>query len=98
MLHLNTHNSIDEPPDKPFSRGRKRPAAATVGSHSPQGKVPDSKRSTLSSGVSPGWKINIRSDLINQLDKWHKLLDSSVITQEEYDALKGKILSDINEL
>ena len=98
MLCLKTHDSLDELHNKPFFRGRKRPTAATGIGFSPQGKAPESKWATLSSGVSPGRKVNIRSELINQLDKWHKLLDSSVITQDEYDELKGKILSDIKEM
>ena len=72
-------------------------AAAGIG-YSPQGKASESKQATLSSGMSPGRKVNIWSELINQLDKWHKLLDSSMSTQNEYDKLKGKILSDIKEL
>ena len=42
-----------------------------------------------------GQEVIIRSEL-DQLDKYQKLLDSSVITQDEYDELKGKI--DIKEL
>ena len=98
MVRLKTHDSLEEPPDKPFFRGRKRPTTTRMETNSPSGKAPESKRAAHTSAVSPGRKVNIRSELINQLDKWHKLLDSNVITQSEYDELKGKILSDIKEL
>ena len=93
MVHLKTHDSLEEPPDKPFFRGRKRQSCTGR-----EGSTPDSKRAAVSTGVSPGRKVNIRSELINQLDKWHRLLDSGVVSKEEYDELKGKILSDIKEL
>ena len=99
MVRLKTHDSLEEPPDKPFFRGRKQPTTSRMETaNSPSGRAPESKRAAHSSAISPGRKVNIRSELISQLDKWHKLLDSNVITQNEYDELKGKILSDIKEL
>ena len=93
MIRLKTHDSLETPPDKPFFRGHKR--KAVVDSQSPSGKVPESKRPAA---ISPGKKLNMRSELINQLEKWHNLLDSCVITQRDYDELKEKIMSDIKHL
>ena len=68
MVRLKTHDSLNEPPDKPFFKGRKRPT-----DNSP----PDNKR--LATSASPSRKVNIGSELIDQLEKWHKLLDSGVM-------------------
>ena len=48
--------------------------------------------------MSPGREVNMRNELIDQLDKWHKLLDSGVISPCEYGELRNKIISDIKEL
>lgn len=74
MIRLKTHDSLDKPPDKPFFRGHK---SKTIDNGSPSGKAPESKRQAVA--ISPGKKLNMRSELINQLEKWHQLLDSCVI-------------------
>ena len=61
MIRLKTHDSLEVAPDKPFFRGRKR-EGSTLSDN------PVSKRAS-STGFSPGRKVNIRSELINQLDK-----------------------------
>lgn len=91
MIRLKTHDSLDIAPDKPFFRGSKREGSTLSDD-------PASKRERVSAGVSPGRKVNIRSELINQLDKWHKLLNADVISQQEYDELKLKIMEDIQGL
>lgn len=67
MIQLKTHDSLDDPPNKPFFRGNKRRNA-----DSPSRRPLESKRQPPSV-VSPGKKFNMRSELMNQLEKWHKL-------------------------
>ena len=40
----------------------------------------------------------IHSECIDQLQKWHSLLDFGAITKEQYDEVQGTILSDIRNL
>ena len=47
--------------------------------------------------VSPGKKISLCSECINQLDKWHQLKERGVITNEEYQELQKTILVDIKK-
>ena len=47
---------------------------------------------------SPGRRIHYRSECMNQLDKWHSLLQCGVITQEQYTEMQESILSDIKKL
>ena len=46
------------------------------------------ERSADAPGVSPGKRITLRSECIDQLDKWHSLKESGVISKEEYDLQK----------
>ena len=50
-----------------------------------------------SSCVSPGKRISLRSECINQLDKWHQLKERGVISNEEYEDLQKTILVDIKK-
>jgi len=57
------------------------------------------KSGSSSSGTqSPGKKIVLRSQCIDQLQKWHTLLESGAITREQYDDLQVTILDDIKQL
>jgi hypothetical protein len=42
--------------------------------------------------------VSIRSELLDQLAKWHKLNENGVVTNEEYEELKRSILADIKQL
>ena len=46
-------------------------------------------------GVSPVKRISLRSECIDQLDKWSKLMDRGVISSTEYEELQQKIMKDI---
>lgn len=51
----------------------------------------------VSPGISPSKRINLRSECIDQLDKWHDLFQRGVISQQQYDELQATILSDITK-
>ena len=48
--------------------------------------------------VSPGRKVRVRSELIDELDKFHKLKESGAVSSTEYEELRSTILSDIKTL
>ena len=39
-------------------------------------------------GISPGKRLNMRSECINQLDKWHALMERVAISMEQYREFK----------
>jgi len=43
------------------------------------------KQENKMAGVSPGKRIDLRSKCIDQLEKWHTLLDRGAISNQEYD-------------
>ena len=81
---MKKHSSYDEPPDKPFFRNSK----------SVKGKT-NTSSSGSSDGMSPAKRINLRTECINQLDKWHMLLEKGAITSDQYQQLQDTILGDI---
>lgn len=87
LIQMGKHSSTDEPPDKPFWQGRKRSHSSVK---SPVKKVEEQL-------LSPS-KVSLRSELLDQLSKWHKLNESGVITGSEYEELKCTILQDIKQL
>lgn len=82
MIHMKKHTSYTDPPDKPFFRQSK--SKLKVGTSS-------------DSELSPVKRINLRTECINQLDKWHMLLEKGAITSEQYKQLQETILSDIKQ-
>ena len=45
--------------------------------------------------LSPQKRVSLRTECIDQLNKWHGLLENHIITQEEYDKVQQTILKDI---
>ncbi len=48
-------------------------------------------------GISPSKRITLRSECIDQLEKWHKLMELGAITQDQYVEYKDTIMSDIKK-
>ena len=47
--------------------------------------------------MSPGKRIQYRSQCIDQLDKWHDLKERGIITESQYSEMQDAILSDIKK-
>ena len=89
LIHIGKHTSHETPPDLPFFRGIHRNKASSSSS------VATSLATDASMAVSPGKRVSLRSECINQLDKWHSLLEKGVISQEQYDGVQKTIMSDV---
>ena len=94
LIEMGRHESLEEPPEKRFFHKRSSSAIGEV-----KGTPKKSRYEQLSSesGLSPGKKIQLRSELINQMSKWHDLLQAGAISQSEYDELQKTILMDIKK-
>lgn len=46
---------------------------------------------------SPGKRIQLRTQCIDQLTKWHRLLENRVISEEEYEEMHKTIMTDIKK-
>jgi hypothetical protein len=78
---MKKHSSYDEPPDKPFFRSSHKPSST----------------STPTSAVSPGKRINMRGQCVDQLLKSHQLFEKGVLSQEQYEEFQASILNDVKK-
>ena len=60
------------------------------------GKKRVSEASTAT--VSPGKRLQMRSECIDQLDKWHQLMEKGAITAEQYKEIQDNIMNDIKKV
>ena len=85
VILIGKHSSRDIPPDQPFFRESHKKTSTSSSASSPSSSV----------AVSPGKRVSLRSECINQLDKWHSLLEKGIISREEYDQMQKTILNDM---
>lgn len=105
MINIGKHDSYETPPDLPYFRGKaakKTPSPESVdtsnsnpGTSTSAGCSSDSGASPAGTGVSPAKLINMRTQLLSQMEQWHSLLEKGGITQQQYDELQAAILKDI---
>lgn len=99
MIELGKHDSITQPPDKRFFKSASTASASVSASASvAKSSVSSSSATTPMLITSPGRRVSIRSECIDQLKKWHSLLDCGAITKEQYEEIQGTILSDVRKL
>ena len=67
-IHMKTHSSYDEPPDKPFFKARNSKQSKS----SQKQDIPSTATQTCGP-ISPGKRINLRSKCMDQIEKWHEL-------------------------
>lgn len=80
---MKKHSSYDIAPDKPFFRSKSKTTGATT---------------VTGTGISPVNKVNMRSECIQQIDKWYDLKQKGAISEAQYAELQAMILSDIKNL
>ncbi len=98
LIQMEKHASYNEPPDLPFFRGRQKSDKGSGGSAASASAKGSGTDVTGNTGVSPSKKLLMRTQCIEQLDKWHTLLEKGGITQSQYSELQEKILSDMKDM
>ena len=91
LIELGKHKSYSEPPDMPYFKKGTRQIARPSTSDSSMTKA-------TSTNVSPCKRVTLRTTCIEQMDKWHSLLEKGVITKQQYDQLQDKIMSDMLDM
>ena len=86
LIQMKKHSSLDDPPNHPFFKGYKK---RNKGDSTPP------KPATVSAGVSPGKRLSMRTELIDQLDKFVNPLEKGALTPLEYQDLQKSIMTDI---
>ena len=83
MLHLKKHDSYDQPPNKPFFRHSKA-AQKLVGADQ-------------ENRMSPAKRIQLRTELIEQLGKWHSLMECGAISNGQFQEMTETIVTDMKK-
>ena len=91
LIQMGKHASYDDPPNLPFFRKDKRSVASSC---NPTENVPRNP----SQGVSPSKRLQMRSQCIEQLGRWHTLLEKGGITKGQYDELQATIFQDMQNM
>ena len=78
MIQMDKWDNYDSAPPKPFFK-------------IPSG--PDATKKLIPINVSPGKSVQLKRQLVDQLLKWHQLLEKGRITQEE---LQESIMKDFD--
>ena len=96
-IDMGKHESYECPPDLPFFVGKR--ARATTNPSSASAASSSSPMVTQESmPPSPGKRIRYRGECMDQLTKWHSLMEKGIITQDQYRDFRSTILSDIEKL
>ncbi|XP_065914252.1 uncharacterized protein [Dysidea avara] len=100
LIQIGKQSSYDEPPDYPFFRGKKKKDNERVSESTSSNSVLTNSTTNATSvptvvGISPGKRINLRTECIQQLQQLGELLDKGNITSDQYEKLQETILSDI---
>lgn len=84
LIQMGKHASYDTPPDKPFWRNRKAAPTPTKSISSPV-------------TISPGKRINLRGQCVEQLLRLHELLEKGGINKTEYDEMQESIMTEVRK-
>ena len=96
-IDMGKHDSYDTPPDLPSFVGRRAAKSSATGSGS-SSVLPSAQSTPTPQPQSPGKRIRYRSECMDQLTKWHLLMEEGIITSEQYQGFVGTILNDIKKL
>ena len=89
LLHMGKHDSYETPPNLPyFGKGR----------DGMKDKWKSQKAQPVEISSSPSKRLGLRGECIEQLSKWHTLLEKGAISVQQYDELKETIMGDLFKL
>ena len=87
LIQMKKWGSYDTPPKKRFFRIPQRSGSSSEVSGSTAGV----------DGVSPGKKINLRGQCVQQLLQLHQLLEKGGINKQQYDDMQSTIMGDVKK-
>ena len=92
LINVKKHDSYEHPPDLPYFRGFKKSKVDEGADSCTSVLTPTPKSST----VTATERVSLRSECINQLDKWYALLQKGAISQSHYEEIQSLIMKDIH--
>ena len=99
LIHMKKHTSYDEPPNKRFWKPKSSGTGATGATTSGATEAATSGASGVAAfknvSASPGKRVNLRGQCIDQLLRLQQLFDSGGLTQEQYTEMKEGIMNEM---
>lgn len=91
LVRLGKHASLDAPPNYPFFVGRHKTKSSDA-------NTTNSCSQPSTGSFSPGKRIKLRTELLDQIKKLSELLDNGDISQDQYDTMKLAVMNDITKM
>ena len=88
LINMKKHQSFDDPPDKPFFRESSKKVFKQKSSDTPNAS------GMVHEGISPSKRIDLHTELLDQLDKLSALLEKGIIDRAKYEQLHDSIIAD----
>lgn len=99
LIHMNKHTSYDEPPNKRFWKPKSSSTGATTSGATGETTFGASGMTASKSiSASPGKRVNLRGQCIDQLLRLQQLFDNGGLTQEQYTEMKKGIMNEMKML
>ena len=102
LILIVKHDSFDVPPNVPyFTRAQKSVPQSHCTSTPNTPSVPCTPDTApdlctpVTAPISPGKCVSLRTECMEQLNKWHSLLEKHIISQDHYDKVQQAILKDL---
>ena len=100
LIHMKKHTSYDEPPNKRFWKSKSTnagPAGATPTRATSSGATATGATATKDVSASPGKRITLRGQCIDQLIRLQQLFDQGGLTIEQYTEMKEGIMKEVKK-
>ena len=101
MIQLDKHSSLESPPVGRFFKSPNQSKSSDSESSATATVTGETTAASQSSAeptmLSPTKRVMLRTQCIEQLERWHNLMKSGGITKEQYDELQGSILSEVKK-
>ena len=102
LIHVGKHCSYDSPPNYPYFTGHKHSQASSkrnsqLSSKDNKGASASNSEKADPSVLSPGKRVQLHSQCIDQLSHWLSLKQEGGISAEEYEQLRKNILGEIGK-
>ena len=100
MINSGKWSSYEEPPDFPFFKKVKPSKSGRETKDCENVDKPTKTSSPVHVGnsASPMKRLNMRTQCIDQLGKWHVLLESEAISQSQYEEMRSSIIDDMKKM
>ena len=85
LIQMDKHASLEEPPTGRFFNKSSTEVESS--------NTPTTTTRVCPSALSPTKRLALRSQCIEQLEKWHQLMECGAISKDQYEELQAKLIS-----